>query len=260
MIARLLQTTVDTIFPPRCPLCSADSARAHGLCAHCLMETPVITGPVCDQCGVPVLALGAASTPERCDDCLTIGRPWSRGRAALRYAGNARRLVLLLKHADRLDLVRTVTPFLAQAARPLVTSETLLVPVPLHWRRLFARRYNQAALLCLAMARHHGLGCCNTALERIAATPGLDHKGRDERFALLHQKVRPAARDGKLIEGRDVLLVDDVMTTGATLAACAEACHIAGARKVDIMVLARVSRQDEEVVRNRGVADDESAD
>ncbi|MFN3577667.1 MAG: ComF family protein, partial [Tabrizicola sp.] len=177
-----------------------------------------------------------------CDDCLTIARPWERGRSALIYDGNARNLVLALKHGDRMDLARPASDWMVRVARPILRPGMLVVPVPLHWMRLFRRRYNQAALLSRGIARAAGLEHCPDALTRRRATGTQDGKGREARFAnLLDAFAVPGARAAR-VRDRDILLVDDVMTSGATFAAATEALMSAGARSVSVLALARVAK------------------
>jgi predicted amidophosphoribosyltransferase len=196
---------------------------------------------VCDCCGLP---LPGAAEPEEtilCDDCLGADRAWSRGRAALVYRDNARKIVLGIKHGDRHDLVRPAAAWLAQALTPILRDDMLVTCVPLHWRRLLRRRYNQAALLSGALARRLGLEHCPDLLHRPAATRMLDGLGRAERAAHLAGAIVPHRRRGARMAGRSVLIIDDVMTSGATLDAAAMACRAAGAVDVRVGVLARVA-------------------
>jgi predicted amidophosphoribosyltransferase len=164
------------------------------------------------------------------------------GRAALLYQSNARRLVLSLKHADRLDLARPASHWMATASKPLIHSDMAVVPVPAHWLRLLKRRYNQAALLAKGVADHCGLTFLPDPLVRPHRTPVQDGIGRDQRFRNLSGAIIPHPKRPKALLGRDVLLVDDVMTSGATLAAATEACHASGANRVFVSVLARVAK------------------
>ncbi|MCU0904666.1 MAG: ComF family protein [Tabrizicola sp.] len=236
-----MQGALQLLYPPQCISCSAPVQSDFGLCADCWRETPFIAGLVCDQCGMP---LPGHDHDERalCDDCMTIARPWDRGRAALLYQGNGRNLVLALKHGDRMDLARPAAAWMAKAASPILMPGMLVVPVPLHWMRLFRRRYNQAALLSRAIARAAAMEHCPDALVRLRSTGNQDGKTRDARFANLIGAFRvPRAREAR-VRDRDVLLVDDVMTSGATFAGATEALFAAGARSVSVLGLARVAK------------------
>lgn len=240
MLRNRLQTAVQMVYPPRCLVCGGLVESDFGLCGSCWRETPFITGLVCDLCGVPLP--GTSAGIEHCDDCLTTARPWTHGRAALTYRDAGRKLVLALKHGDRQDIVPSASLWMARAARPILSPDMLIVPIPLHFYRLLQRRFNQSALLARALARHTGLACCPDALIRTSYTPSLEGKSRDERFATLANVLSAHPKRSHLLPGRSVLLVDDVMTSGATLAAAAEACLAAGAREVCVTVLARVAK------------------
>jgi ComF family protein len=236
-----LQGALQLLYPPQCISCQAPVQSDFGLCADCWRETPFISGLVCDKCGVP---LPGQDVGERalCDDCMTIARPWDRGRAALMYAENGRRLVLALKHGDRMDLARPAANWMLGAVQPILKPEMLVVPVPLHWMRLFRRRYNQAALLSRNIAKAAALEHCPDALVRRRSTGNQDGKTRDARFAnLVDAFCVPKGRQ-KQVSDRDILVVDDVMTSGATFAAATEALFAAGARSVSVLGLARVAK------------------
>lgn len=236
-----LQGALQLLYPPQCISCQAPVQSDFGLCADCWRETPFIAGLVCDQCGLP---LPGQDPGERalCDDCMTIARPWDRGRAALMYDENGRRLVLALKHGDRMDLARPAAGWMLKAAQPILKQGMLVVPVPLHWMRLFRRRFNQAALLSRNIAKAAGLEHCPDALIRKRSTGNQDGKTREARFAnLVDAFAVPKARERR-VRDREVLLVDDVMTSGATFAAASEALFAAGARSVSVLGLARVAK------------------
>ena len=234
-----LQAALHLIYPPRCLSCDALVTTDFGLCGHCWRETPFISGLVCDRCGTPLPGQDNGQ-PEYCDDCLTIARPWNRGRAALLYRDNARRMVLQLKHGDRLDLAGPVAGWLLRAVQPILEPGMLVAPVPLHWMRLFRRRYNQSALVSARLARNAGLDHCPDLLIRRRATPSQEGRDRVGRFANLDGALALHPRRAGRVKGRHVLLIDDVMTSGATLAAAAEAAVAGGARAVSVLVMARV--------------------
>ncbi len=237
-----LQTALHAVFPPECLGCGAPVDRAFAICGACWSDTPFVHGAACDLCGVALPGDHARGEVLHCDDCLRIARPWAAGRAVFAYAGVGRALVLGLKHGDRADIARAAGRWMAQAGRDLFEDDPVLVPVPLHWRRLFARRFNQAAVLAQALSRETGLACCPQALIRTRATPTQDGRSREGRFENVHSAVQPHPRHGAAVRGRSVVLIDDVMTSGATFAAATEACRKAQSGPVHVMALARVSK------------------
>jgi len=236
-----MQTAVHAVFPPECISCGAGVDTDFGLCGTCWADTPFITGAACDSCGTPL----PGATPEqglRCDECMVTARPWDKGRAVLVYADNGRKLVLALKHGDRAEVARAAGAWMARVAAPLITADTIIVPVPLHWWRLFRRRFNQSALLAQALANQTQGSLAPDALRRVRATGSQDGLGQEGRFNNLRGAIQPHPKRGYILAGRDVLLVDDVMTSGATLAAATQAAFDAGANNVHVIALARVAR------------------
>ncbi len=235
----LLRGALRLVYPPRCLICGGLVESDHGLCGPCWRDTTFTGGLSCDLCAAPLP--GRSDQAEHCDECRALPRPWAQGRAALLYKGNGRKLVLMLKHADRTDIARPAARWMARSLRGL-TDEALVVPVPLHLRRHLRRRYNQSALLGAGLARELGLRHLPDALRRVRATPSLDGRDRDERFAVLDGAIVPDLRAAGVLRGRRVILVDDVMTSGATLSAASRACKAAGAAQVVVSVLARVAK------------------
>lgn len=234
-----MQAALRLIYPAQCVACGEAVATEFGLCGPCWRDTGFIGGTVCDLCGLPLLGEGDVA---HCDDCLMIGRPWEQGRAVFLYRDAGRKLVLGLKHGDRTDLARPAGDWLFRAVKPILRSGMVVVPVPLHWRRLFTRRYNQSALLSGRLAKLGGLAHCPDLLQRILSTGTQEGRTREGRFGNLDGAIRVHPRRMAQVRAADVLLVDDVMTSGATLAACAEACLAAGAKRVSVSVLARVAK------------------
>lgn len=236
----LLPALVDLIYPPRCIGCGAEAGAAHALCPACWRDTVFTAPPGCRHCGAPVLDAPGRGGDIACEDCTRIPPGWDRGASAMLYGGGGRALVLALKHGDRLDLVPPLARWMIRAAGPILQPPALIVPVPLHWTRLARRRYNQAAELARAISRATGLPCAPRLLRRVRATGSQDGKSAEQRAANLVGAF--AARP--VPAGLRVVLVDDVMTTGATLSACAAALRAAGADRVDVLVAARVTRTD----------------
>lgn len=227
------------VYPDQCASCDALTDAPHGLCGSCWAETKFVFGKACHLCGAPMPGADDADNVP-CDDCLSTPRPWQRGWAALEYQGRARSLILRLKHSDRTDLARPLAIWMADRLRGQLPSETVVVPVPSHPIRLLQRRYNQSALLARGIARQLGLKLEVDALLRVRATPKLDGLGVAERFAKLDGAIKAHPKRVSRIADRPVLVVDDVMTSGATLHAATTALTKAGTREVYIAVLARV--------------------
>lgn len=236
-----LQAVLHLVYPPQCICCDERVTSDFAMCGRCWRETPFLSGLVCDLCGTPLPGPDDGH-PVHCDDCLRVARPWSRGRAVMLYRDRARDLVLNLKHADRIDLARPFGTWLHRTARPLLEPGMIVAPVPLYWMRLFRRRYNQAALLSAELARLAGLDHCPDLLRRQRNTGSQEGKSRDARFANLADAFALHPRTAGRVEGRHVLLVDDVMTSGATFAAAAEACLAGGATRISVLALARVAK------------------
>ena len=236
-----LQTAVGLIYPPVCLGCNQAVDKTAGLCGACWRETAFIGGTICDRCGVP-LPGGAADELAHCDSCMTHRPPWVQGRAALLYRGIGRKMVLGLKHGDRQEIARPAGLWMARAVAATLPDDTLIAPIPLHWLRLVKRRYNQSALLAKAVARETGQPWCPDLLQRIRRTKPLEGKTRAERFAMLDGAILVHPKRIDRLQGRSVLLVDDVMTSGATLSSAAKACIDAGAGSIRVVTLARVAK------------------
>jgi ComF family protein len=241
MLQSLRSTLIDAIYPPRCLACPAPTDSAHGLCPACWRDTHFIAGTTCGRCGVPLV--GEAGAEDVCEGCRRHPPAWDRGAAAVLYAGAGRRMVLALKHGDRLDMTRPLAGWMAAAGRELLPRADLIAPVPLHWRRLLARRYNQSAELARRIARLSGRPAALDLLTRRRATAPQDG-GRDARAANQVGAFAVTPRHAATVAGKRVLLVDDVLTSGATLSACADCLRAAGAAGVDVLALARVAFED----------------
>jgi len=242
VIGRFGASLVDTIYPPRCLACTEATDTPHGLCPTCWKDTDFISSSACRSCGLPLL--GAASPEDICDACRRHPPAWDRGAAALLYRGSGRRMVLAFKHGDRLDMTRTLAHWMSGRGGDLLAETDLVAPVPLHWRRLLRRRYNQSAEL----AKMLGAACRKPIgvdlLKRSRWTGSQEGRNRTERLANQAAAFTVSPRHRAGLAGKNVLLIDDVLTTGATLSSCAEALRAAAAARIDILVLARVAFED----------------
>jgi ComF family protein len=236
---------LDVLFPPLCIGCREPLGAGHGFCAICWSGIAFLDGPMCDCCGIPFgVDLGADS---RCAACLTRPPAFDRARAILAYDETSRGPILALKHADRLELVPGFAHWLERTGRALLAETDLIVPVPLHPWRLWRRRYNQAAELARALARRTVKPVAVLALERSRSTKsqGAMASARSRRRNVLRAFRVP---EPALVAGRNILIVDDVLTTGATAEACARALKRAGAAKVQVLALARVVKASEALI------------
>lgn len=231
---------LDAVLPPRCLACGAIIEAAHALCASCWPRVRFLTEPLCASCGVPFEFEVAGGSV--CAACAGTSRPWAIARAAIAYDDGSRAFILAFKNGDRTSAARTFAPWMAASGRRLLIEADLLVPVPLHWTRLFARKYNQAALLAQAVGRLAGRAVAVDLLRRSKRTRKLGTSGPRERAETVRAAFTVAERRRRELVGRRVLLIDDVFTTGSTAAACARTLLRAGAAAVDVLTLARVVR------------------
>ena len=238
-LRRVPGAVLDLLLPPRCLACGTAVDGTGRLCAACWGGLTFLGEPACGRCGTP---FDADSHAPFCAACLRHPPDYDRARAVLAYDDASRPLLLSFKHGDRTDAGPTYGAWLARAAEPLLARGVdLVVPVPLHRWRLLSRRYNQSALLAQALARRIGRPYAAAALRRTRQTRSQGHLSAAAR----ERNVRGAfAADAGLVKGKAVLLVDDVLTSGATLGACARALKRAGARSVQAVTLARVVRTD----------------
>ena len=234
------QGALDLLLPPACIACDRPVDAPGLLCPACFRATGFITPPCCVTCGAPFDATPLAGTEGLCRSCQIAPPDFDRARAALRYDGGARRLILPFKRGDRVELAKALAPMMARAGAALLARADLLVRVPLHRWRLFRRRYNQAAVLAHALTRLSQVPALPDALARTRSTASLGGKGAAARRAEVDGVFAVRPRRRARIEGRRILLVDDVMTSGATASACARALKAAGAASVDVLAAARV--------------------
>lgn len=247
---------LDALLPPQCLSCAELVSEPGALCAACWGRLRFIAAPICRICGWPFevdpSAAGDGVDPMAppvappadllCGACLREPPRFDRARAVLIYDEASRGLVLGFKHADRTHAAPAFARWLSRAGADLLATADVIAPVPLHWSRLVARRYNQAALIGNALARLAAKESVPDLLVRHKRTPSQGHLSRAERLRNVAGafSVRPARLPR--LKGRRIVLVDDVLTTGATVNACAGVLRRAGAASVDVLALARVVR------------------
>jgi ComF family protein len=235
-----LQSIEGFIFLPRCISCSQLVSTANSLCGACFASSHFIGAAVCNMCGIPLV--GDAEGTDLCDTCLHSPHSFTAARAAFMYFGPLRASILSFKHSDRLDLLPYLHRELVRAARGFDLQDHVVMPVPLGRMRLLKRRFNQAELLARGLGRGLGLKVVPDAIVRHKSTSLQLNLSRLERRQNQQGSIFVRRGCEQYIFGKKVVVVDDVMTTGATLDACAEALFQHGAKDVKAVVLARVAK------------------
>lgn len=235
----LTRRALDLLMPPRCLKCGDVVADAGALCAGCFEKITFITMPLCNTCGVPFSDIYLGHTDlSICGACAKSPPAFDRARAVMVYDDDSRSLITGFKYADRTDLAPALGRWMMRAGGELLEDADVILPVPLHRWRMLTRTYNQSAYLTRRIAHLSGLPAEYGVLRRTKPTPsqgGLSASARRLNVAAAFSVTNPA-----LVAGKKVVLVDDVLTTGATLNSCAKTLKQSGAASVDALVVARV--------------------
>jgi ComF family protein len=235
--SRAAKLALDIALPTLCVACR-EPVDGEGVCASCWAKLSFIAPPFCPRLGIPfvydpgpeLLSMEAIAHPPA----------YARARAAVRYDDVAKTLVHALKYQDRTDLAPTMGRWMARAGRELLEEADALVPVPLHWRRGWSRRYNQSGALARSIERQSGVKVMSEALRRVRPTQQQIGLNRAQRASNVQGAFKVASHRQSELQGARVILVDDVLTSGATIDACARALLRAKAAAVDVLVFARV--------------------
>jgi ComF family protein len=240
----LLRAAIDVVMPPLAldGVRGAAAMQSPGLTADAWVKIAFLDAPVCDGCGAPQAY--DAGPGARCPACLSRQRAFDRVRAAVTYDDASRDLILKLKRADRTDLAGLFALWLSRAARDLIEDADAVIPVPLHATRLMGRRFNQAAEIARPLARRAGLTYLPDVLIRRRDTKSQGGRSASGRRRNVQGAFAVPPRARAKIAGKRILLVDDVLTTGATAEGCARVLKAAGASAVHVAAVARVQERE----------------
>jgi ComF family protein len=229
----------DVLTPPRCLSCRATVLEGASLCTSCWQKFTYLEAPVCDVLGTPFAydqGQGALSAAALADP-----PPWDKARAAVVFDDAAKGLVHALKYRDSQEAGLLMARMMARVGRDLLAESDVIIPVPLHWTRLWKRRFNQAAFLAQPLAADGGKNFVTDVLVRNKSTRQQVGLNAEARRKNVRKAFSVPIEKAALISGKTILLVDDVRTTGATVAACAVALKKAGAARVYVLSFALVN-------------------
>jgi len=234
----LAAAALDVVLPPLCICCNSPVAGKQALCAECWKKIRFISPPFCDCCGAPFdFEVGEKAL---CGECLANAPEYCKARSVMVYDENSRGIILGFKHGDRLHSVPAMAEWMARAGGEFLYKADVIAPVPLHWWRLFSRRYNQAALLAVELGRQTGVEVNVDLLRRKKHTQSQGHLNREQRKKNLAGAIGLHPMKKEKIKGKRVVIVDDVMTTGATANECCKILARAGAGEICVLTLSRV--------------------
>lgn len=242
-IAALGHFLLDRLFPPVCLACRKAIVQHGALCAQCWQKMAFIERPYCERLGIP-FAQDLGSEGLLSPEAIANPPAYARARAVARFEeGPTRQLVHRLKFGDRLDLAGPMGAWMARAGTEILVEADALIPIPLHPSRLRKRKFNHSGALAEAVSRHCGVPVRHRILQRIKPTSSQIGLSRSQRALNVQGAFQVKAEDRLAIEGARVVLVDDVLTSGATINAASRALLRAGAAQVEALVFARVVRE-----------------
>jgi ComF family protein len=229
---------LNLILPPRCFGCGTHTTEHHTLCAACWKNCTFLASPWCTLCGWPF----PFETPFQtlCLSCHRLPPLFVECRSALAYQEESRRYILKLKQGDATYLAPGLSKLMVNVGQDILKETDMLIPVPLHWKRLFFRQYNQATLLSSHITRQTNIPTRTDLLKRYRSTQKQGHQSRKERYANVRRAFTIPFDKASFLKGKRITLIDDVFTTGATLTECTRVLLNEGAKEVRILTLARV--------------------
>ncbi len=246
----LARKGLNIILPPRCPVTGESVDNQGMLSGRAWRSLNFIAAPFCNRCGMPFSFDRQGETQSReesaelCMGCLEKAPPYDSARAALIYDETSRVLILGFKHGDKIHMVQNFAPWLQSAGREFLSRAEVFIPVPLHYSRLIARRYNQAVILAKGLEKITGINAIPDALIRTRATPSQGRLSFNERRKNVRKAFSLRENYKTKIKGKTLVLIDDVYTTGATVKECTKVLKSEGAKAVHVLTIARVARED----------------
>lgn len=236
--SHFLKFLFDLILPPRCFGCGEEVSDHHKLCSACWKKCTFLSFPWCHLCGRPF----PFETYEKslCPSCFRQKPLFLQGRSALAYDEGSRGLILKFKQGDGTHLAPGLSQFMIQAGQDILEKTDALIPVPLHWRRLFLRQYNQATLLSQNISKHTHIPTLTYLLKRHRPTKKQGYQSKKARHENVKGAFMISSHQKHLLKNKRLTLIDDVFTTGATLKECTKTLLKGGAKEVRVLTLARV--------------------
>lgn len=238
IIANYTKYIADIIFPPRC-LCCADNIIEHGnLCADCWADTQFITEPFCDICGYPQ-ELEVDLIEGICSFCTAKKPSYQKARALFSYENAGLQLIHNLKYYDKQHIAEPLSKMLYSKYSDIIMQADIIVPVPIHWRRLLMRKYNQSLLMSNCLSKFSGKPVIADLLYRTKYTAPQNRMNYKERYRNIKDIIKVTDKYQDMIAGKNILLVDDVITTGATINGCAKELTKAGSCSINVVTFAK---------------------
>ncbi|MCE3233438.1 MAG: competence protein ComF [Rickettsiaceae bacterium] len=235
-IKPLFKSALDTIFPPQCMACRKFVQEKGGLCHSCWEAIDFISSPQCDKCGVPFEL--ATHTELLCGKCISDAPKYYKARAVFLYDDSSSSIITRFKYGDQIHTSSSFAKWMVRVGQEVLKDADVVVPVPLHKRRLFSRRYNQSALLANSIGVEAGIDACNDMLLRVKNTKPQAGLTLNQRAVNVKGAFALNPKHKAKVIGKNVILVDDVITTGSTINACVNALLKAGAGQVSVLTLA----------------------
>ena len=243
---KILAPLLRFLLPARCLVCrdiiEENPKAPTTLCAPCWGNLTFLSDACCNRCGMPFDVTPDVQETLTCAACLKDSPSFETAKSALLYDDQSKDLILRFKHGDALHMAPTFGAWLHRAGSDILQETDFLVPVPLHWRRLLKRQYNQAALLTNTLSQQGKIPILLDGLHRTKNTASQGHLSKEERHKNVSGKFVVPSKNLDVVNKKVITVVDDVYTSGATVKACAKALKQAGAQKVNVLTLARVAR------------------